>query len=628
MQTTTFRLDGHRLLLLLLVVSGLYMAGFFFWYSGTPLGLVPVLDGRENLLLASQMADGSLPVEPFYRAPLYPFLLSLPLRLGFPTDALPFIARLLNGYFHLLSTALVFGLSLRLWASRPAALVSGLLVGVNPVLLHFASDPLDITLAITWLLLACHAGLSALESKRLRPALLAGVFLILGTYTRPHLLPVALACPLALLPSSRRQALAALATVVAGMALFGAINAARSGSFTILPTQGVYNLWAANKPGANGSYYMQSIDVSQSGEYTNPARQEADLLYSRETGQTAGTDFSAERAFWRKKTLGSFLDEPGRWLDLMVHKAGILLGNYEPYNNKTYAFHRALSPWLRWNPLGWALILALAVFGTVSFPQRPGVRLIAFWALVYAAGVLLFYVSARFRLPLVPLLAILAGGTVPALRALGTRRWIWGSLGLAAGVFLVSLTNSLSAPNTSTTSEDCLLIAQASNELARDGETLIWARRSYDRRPTPAAAELITLAQFNLWLSGSLPPPSAEALRGYFPLAQEAARASRQARWVLGVMRYKSGQHAEAIEIWQDLLEPRDSTAGDALAMLVLEREQPPREKWERPLAITAHSPLLKIVLQRQRWGPSVLTEGQRDALDFLTAPLPPVNKP
>jgi hypothetical protein len=629
METSAPPLSTRRLLWLVLGLSGLYLAGFFLWYSGTPLGLRPVLDGKENLELAAQMAEGTLAVEPFYRAPLYPFLLSLPLRLGLPTEMLPMAARLFNALCQLLSVGLVTLISLRLWRSPGAALLSGLLVGLNPVLLHFAADPLDITLAVTWLLLGTHQALAAQESGRLRPAVLAGVFLVLGVYTRPHLLPVALACPLALLwkqnrPTVWKRALAALAPVLAGMGLFGAVNLARSGHFEVLPTQGGYNLWAANKPGSNGLYYVQRIDVSMVGDLKeNPARREAALLYARETGLPAGENPAAESAYWRTKTLRAIAEKPGAWLDLMARKGLALIGNREPYNNKTYAFHKARSPWLRWNPLGWAVLLALGMAGAVCFSKKPGVRLLVFTGLAYAAGVLLFYASARFRVPLVPLLAVLAGGTVGAF-ATGSvsvcRRWV--AFGLGAAVFALSLVNAFQPSGRDTTSEDCLLLAQAANELGHDAEALAWARRSYAISPTASGAELITLAQFNLWLTGSVPPPDRGQMLNLLPIAQTAAQTSRQARWTLGVMQIKLGQREAALTTWRSLLPPPppasgDATAHDAAMMLLLCDPE-----GTRPLrSTTSISPLSYLIIRHDRG--DALSPEEQAALDFLTAPVP-----
>ena len=58
-----------------LLAAAVVLAGHFAWWSD-PLGLAPVLDGRELLLLARAMAAGTLPPEPFYRAPLYPAALA------------------------------------------------------------------------------------------------------------------------------------------------------------------------------------------------------------------------------------------------------------------------------------------------------------------------------------------------------------------------------------------------------------------------------------------------------------------------------------------------------------------------------------------------------------------------
>src|SRR5690606_22646785 len=85
------------------------------------------------------------------------------------------------------------------------------------------------------------------------------------------------------------------------------------------------------------------------------------------------------------------------------------------YNNKTYAFHKARSPWLRLNPLGWSLLLLGAGLALV-FGRAQGLRWpLILTALIYAAGVAVFFVSARFRLPITPLLATATAGlaTIP-----------------------------------------------------------------------------------------------------------------------------------------------------------------------------------------------------------------------
>ncbi len=126
----------------LLLFAFVYAMGHMIWYWQTPLGQNPTLYGQENLILAEQIANGSLAKEPFYRAMLYPALLAF----------LPIHWMVLGILCHLGNTLLSIALSDRIWKNDYAPLVSGALVGFNPVLIHFAFDPLDATLAITLLL--------------------------------------------------------------------------------------------------------------------------------------------------------------------------------------------------------------------------------------------------------------------------------------------------------------------------------------------------------------------------------------------------------------------------------------------------------------------------------------------
>ena len=117
-----------------LLVAGsivIYSAGFMLWYSVTPLGLYPVLDGREMLALARAMASGELAREPFYRAPLYSGVLSLALRSGLDSADLPLFARMLNLVLHWLSAMLVWQISMQTWHRTTAAALATLIVGIT-----------------------------------------------------------------------------------------------------------------------------------------------------------------------------------------------------------------------------------------------------------------------------------------------------------------------------------------------------------------------------------------------------------------------------------------------------------------------------------------------------------------
>ena len=118
------RLRIPLLFLLLAFVNGIFVLD----YLGDALGQVPVLDGRENLALAEQIGRGQLSTEPFYRAMLYPWVLSIVMLIG---AAVPWVA-LFGFLLHMLSSVLVGALAWSLWKRRRAALCAGCLLYTSP----------------------------------------------------------------------------------------------------------------------------------------------------------------------------------------------------------------------------------------------------------------------------------------------------------------------------------------------------------------------------------------------------------------------------------------------------------------------------------------------------------------
>ncbi|MDI1318728.1 MAG: hypothetical protein PSW75_00855, partial [bacterium] len=82
----------------------LYGGGHLAWYWGTPLGQSAVLDERENLQLAAQIAAGRLPPEPFDRAMGDPLVLAGLSAAGLASEKAPYAATFLGLLLHALNT--------------------------------------------------------------------------------------------------------------------------------------------------------------------------------------------------------------------------------------------------------------------------------------------------------------------------------------------------------------------------------------------------------------------------------------------------------------------------------------------------------------------------------------------
>lgn len=507
---------------LILAVALAYGLAQFGWYAGTPLGRVPVLDEHENLALVEQVANGTLPHEPFYRAMGYPLFLASLRIAGITAAQLPLAALLVGVALHTVVALLIAALARRWFDDSRAEVVAGLLAALNPVLVDAAMQRLDGTLGMVLFL----AGLVCLSLECDQPGwrrlLFASGFWGLAALTRPQYLSVWLVLPLVSFVPQRSRSV--VVRSLAATAIAGALFVAQGwwqrdvcGEFRILPWQGPYNLWAANRPGANGYYYQQTLNLAYSGSSDNPARLESIVLYRAETGRSPD-EIDTMNLHWRQRFAAHVIQHPGSWLWSMTKKAYALLNDWEQYNNKTYAFQKGLSPWLRLNPLGWGVLLVLGIAGAWRLHDRaaPVFGAVATVAAASAAGVLLFYVSGRFRIPLAGLLCVLAGGALSRpifWRAFPpSRRWGLAALLLAAA----SLTFSAfaSVRNVHTIIQDRLLIAYAAQLTGDEQEAWNQSRAAASLDPGRADAhEFVVTSGFNCLLAGGLAEADMTTLR-------------------------------------------------------------------------------------------------------------------
>ena len=507
------------------LVVFVYACAFSLQFIGDYLGRAPVLDGRENLALAVEFAGTGLPDGPLYRAMLYSWVLSL---LPVDVERLPQLALLFGVFCHLLSACLVGTIAQRLWQQRSARLLAATLYGVYPVALYFSVQVLDITFSITLFLAGLYCLLAALDIRSGRRSF-RRVFLLIGAgalgglvvLARPNFLPPVLLFPMfPLLFSALRGRRSAppidrgiRSCLLVGLALSGVLSAQgllnyrHCGQFRLLPWQGAYNLYAANRDGANGQFYKQRVSFDQIPAGMNSTRLESEYLYRESHGMDAELDVRAMNAYWRAVVFREVGADPVRWIALMGKKIVYLFNDWEQYNNLTYAYHKERFSLLRWNPLGWGLLclaaLGALMLGGKQLPKDVGLMLMLLFV-AYAAGVLLFFVSARFRLPLAPLLCVCAGGLgalrFPQLKQICWRRYACLCTGIfAAGALLYG--DWFGAQDDATFIQDELLLANAATRLGEDAAALRFAEAVLGRDGSREEARRIQVASlFNLWL--------------------------------------------------------------------------------------------------------------------------------
>jgi len=386
-----------------------------------PTAIYLVMDARHYDHLAREILAGQwLPSEPFYQAPLYPYFLATVYSVFGPSYLIVRLVQALAGAL----AALVLGLATRRAFGRTAGVVAFLLgAWYGPQV--FYTQPL-LKPALVSLLLATFVLCSLRSGGGLedRPAflVLSGVSLGLAVLLRENFLVLVPAMLLALIWSLRSRPRRRLARAVllfgsgfAAMLLPAAwANHHASGQWLLVSSQGGMNFFIGNYRGASGFYRALS-----SGSHAPVSqRQDAEALAATIKARELGVEELDEpldegeisRVFWRESLRQVNADIPG-WIALMARKSLYFWNRYEVPDAEGYYVAREHSQWLRLAIVDFGLVAPLAMFGLAlaSSKDAGAAAFCALMALAVFASVAMFFIFARYRLPVVVFLLPLAG---------------------------------------------------------------------------------------------------------------------------------------------------------------------------------------------------------------------------
>ena len=568
----------------LCLLAALPALGLFLSFLQDLLVISPVLDSRENLNWALRIARGDLPNEPFYRALGYPLFLSF---FSFADWALPQIAALLGMSLHLLNAWMTSKISRKLWESERAAWLAGFLYACYPVAMYFSMQMFDITLGISCFLMGFNLILSTGSTHKKfswRYGLGGGLLLGVSVLVRPNFLPAVLLAPLypcfakKMAGAPGRHGVRVSGSIMLGivwmLAVQGALNFKISGQLRIMPWQGAYNLYAANQPGANGKYFVQTISFDEIPEGENPTRMESEYLYQQIHGVDAPLDIDEMGAYWRTRLVEEIKDNPGSWVRLMGRKVLYVFNHYEQYNNLSYEYQRQRFFLLRWNPLGWGVVLLASVLAVLlAFPKmhQPTFRFLVLLMSAYAAGLLLFFVSARFRLPLTPLLCAMAGGLAEVRlsdRTTLSKRYLMGTFLVFCLLAGLIFGNWADARNPRSFIQDEYLLASAALRIGEDHAAIRYAadavKRDENDPEIDRARHIAISAHYNIAVFelGADDPRSRDHWIAIETELSKIHSPNHGSKFIEGVIAWRQENHFHAVEIWKDAVTQFGDRAG------------------------------------------------------------------
>jgi tetratricopeptide (TPR) repeat protein len=379
------------------------------WSASLPLVRTPQLDSSQYLAWAGWIADGNHAwPQPIIQGPGYPYFLAG--LLGIAGGSLTTVA-IFQAVLGAISCVITAALGSR-WLGVTAGTAAGLLQAVHGPLAFVETSLYGEGLLLFLTLLSTYV--FATRRGSTRGVVMSGILIGAAAIVRATALAqLAVYIPVLLLESpgwrARLRRAAVMATAVAAVTVpVAAKNTSEpAGSFQLQGFAGL-NFYIGNSPAGTGT---ATVRLGAGWESLWGEAWRAGIITS-----------AAQDRYYFRKTFAEIADRPAAWLRVLVDKAVWSTQADEIRDSLSFAFFADTIPVLRWLP-GFGLLLSLAAAGAlVSIQRRQFPRELGLWLLTTWSVVVLLVVGLRYRMPLVPPVAILAGAGAGVLAGL-VREW-------------------------------------------------------------------------------------------------------------------------------------------------------------------------------------------------------------
>jgi tetratricopeptide (TPR) repeat protein len=395
-----------------------------------PLFNVLLADGHFHDAWAMDILNGdwlSLEKGVLYKPPLYPYFLALVYAV-FGHNL--FISRLVQIFIALAAYILVYRLA-AIYFDRTVARIA--LVGTvfYGTFIYFEGELEIVVLVVTLnlLLLFLVTG-NLLQSTRPR-WLFTGIVLGFSALARPTLLLFIPFVLLWLFIVFRQQGVIKKFAESSLFFLLGTVliispvtirNSMLGEKFVPISSNAGINFYIGNNPNYDETTSIQPGIVWE--------------RLTREPSVAAGRDLTVEEAqsYWFARSRAFIFSEPMSFLALVLKKTALFWHSYEIKRNKDIYFFKRYSTVLNLPLLTFGIVAPLALIGMlIGLSRWRNYLLLYFYVLYVMASTVIFFVTARYRIPAVPVLIMFAGYSL---------HWFYQRVrvreGKKAGIFMLS----------------------------------------------------------------------------------------------------------------------------------------------------------------------------------------------
>lgn len=193
----------------------------------------------------------------------------------------------------------------------------------------------------------------------------------------------------------------------------------------LISAQGGVNFYIGNGPGATGRFRVPNFFLDTRAD--DPTQQQDTYRKYAEykTGRTLKP--SEVSRFWYYQTFDYIRENPGSWAQLLLKKFRFFFNQHEIANSRHFYSSRRFSTILSLPLPGFSMVGTLALVGMVlAWRQRRRAFLLYSMVVTYTLSLMLFFVLAHYRMPVLPFVVIFAGVSLEWMRSeINAKRYRW-----------------------------------------------------------------------------------------------------------------------------------------------------------------------------------------------------------
>jgi len=401
------------------------------------------LVAEVNHQWAKDIASGRQTVEsePFIRAPLYPYFLSVIYKIFGTSTFTPRLIQLLisAGLAFLIYKAgdRIFGFT--------GGIAAGIIWAFYGPEMFFAGELFETSLATALIFIIYLVLEKAINRNSANLFALSGILLGLTVLMKPNsalFLPILFIYILLLKNEGKfnwkQSSVFALVCIITILPVT-IRNYIVGKEFVPVSAYGGLNYYIGNNPQSDGvsAIFPEWIEELQDDAWgRNHHATALTALSIRKASEKVSEELTPAESssFWWRESVKWMMDEPGKFILLNLKKIAVFFSGFEFGNTRDVYFARYYSNLLSvllWNFNGikfpFGLLIPFAGLGIFYLLKNklPGRKTILVFLISAVLSTTLIFVCARFRMPAIPFLVILAGGgLITAFRDLNAKKFV------------------------------------------------------------------------------------------------------------------------------------------------------------------------------------------------------------